>query len=146
MLFFSGISRHASEIAGEQIANLKRRASNVRAMMSMVDEAMAILGSPDRPIAELGKLLSEGWMLKRDLAASVSNGTIDDIYDKAIAAGALGGKLLGAGGGGFILLLVAPERQAQLRKALDRLIEVGFEVEGSGSRVMVYEPNGFGGA
>jgi len=114
--------------------------------MSMVDEAMAILASPDRPIAELGKLLSEGWMLKRDLAASVSNGTIDDIYDKAIAAGALGGKLLGAGGGGFILFLVAPDRQAQLRKALDRLIEVGFEVEGSGSRVVVYEPNGLGAA
>jgi len=146
MLFFSGISRHASEIAGEQIANLKRRASNVRAMMSMVDEAMAILASPDRPIAELGKLLNEGWMLKREMAASVSNGTIDDIYDKAIAAGALGGKLLGAGGGGFILFLVAPDRQAQLRKALDRLIEVGFEVEGSGSRVVVYEPNGLGAA
>ncbi|HXQ40413.1 MAG TPA: hypothetical protein VN821_04035, partial [Candidatus Udaeobacter sp.] len=69
MLFFSGISRHASEIAGEQIANLKRRASNVRAMMSMVDEAMAILGSPGRPIAELGELLNEGWMLKREMAA-----------------------------------------------------------------------------
>jgi len=144
MLFFSGISRHASEIAGEQIANLKRRASNVRAMMSMVDEAMAILGSPDRPIAELGKLLNEGWMLKRDLAAGVSNGTIDDIHDKAIAAGALGGKLLGAGGGGFILFLVAPERQEAVRKALHRLIEVGFEMEGSGSRVMVYEPKGLG--
>lgn len=144
MLFFSGISRHASEIAGEQIANLKRRASNVRAMMSMVDQAMAILASPDRPVAELGELLNEGWMLKRGLAAGVSNGTIDDIYDRAIAAGALGGKLLGAGGGGFILLLVGPDRRELVRKALDPLIEVDFEIEGSGSRVMVYEPNGLG--
>lgn len=145
MLFFSGISRHASEIAGEQIANLKRRAGNIRVMMSMVDEAVAILGSPDRPIAALGPLLNEGWMLKREMAAKVSNGTIDGIYQRALAAGALGGKLLGAGGGGFMLLLVAPERQPQVRKALDRLIEVGFEMEGAGSRVMVYEPNGLGG-
>lgn len=142
MLLFSGLSRYASEIAAEQIANLDRRTRQVSRMMSLVNEAVGILGEPNRDIREIGELLHETWMLKRELASSVSTSAVDEIYDTARAAGAIGGKLLGAGGGGFMLLFVEPAKQSAVRKALDRLIEVDFKMEGSGSRVVVYEPNG----
>src|SRR5262249_36911267 len=98
----------------------------------------------ERPLTQLGELLHEGWMLKRELAVNVSNSTIDDIYQRARDAGAVGGKLLGAGGGGFLLLVVEPELQEEVRRTLHQLIEVGFQIEGAGSRVVVYEPNGLG--
>ncbi len=142
MLLFSGLSRYASEIAAEQIANLNRHTRHVHRMMSLVNEAVTILGEPNRDIREIGELLHESWMLKRELAAGISTPAIDEIYETALAAGALGGKLLGAGGGGFVLLFVEPAKRPAVRQALSRLIEVDFEVEGSGSRIVVYEPNG----
>lgn len=142
MLIFSGLSRYASEIAAEQIANFDKRTRQVSRMVSLVNEAVGILGGPNRDIREIGELLHETWMLKKELAANVSTQTVDDIYQAARAAGATGGKLLGAGGGGFILLFVEPSNQRAVRKALERLIEVDFKIEGSGSRVVVYEPNG----
>jgi D-glycero-alpha-D-manno-heptose-7-phosphate kinase len=142
MLFFSGVSRYASEIAAEQIATLHRHARCIHRMVSLVNEAAATLGAPTRPITEIGELLHETWMLKRGLASNISNETIDDIYKAARAAGATGGKLLGAGGGGFILLFTEPAKQAAVRHALSRLVEVDFKIERSGSRLVVYEPNG----
>ncbi len=142
MLFFSGLSRYASEIAAEQIANLDKRTRQVSRMMSLVNEAIGIFGTPNRDLREIGELLHETRMLKRDLATNVSTPAVDEIYDTARAAGAIGGKLLGAGGGGFMLLFVEPTKQPAVRKALDRLINVDFKIEGSGSRVVVYEPNG----
>ena len=142
MLFFSGVSRYASEIAAEQISNLHRHARCLHRMMSLVNEAAASLGAPARPLTEIGELLHETWMLKRELASNISNETIDDIYKAAREAGAIGGKLLGAGGGGFVLLFAEPEKQPAVRKALSRLVEVDFKIERSGSRLVVYEPNG----
>ncbi len=142
MLLFSGLSRYASEIAAEQIANFDRHTRHVHRMMSLVNEATAILGGPNRNLRELGELLHESWMLKRELATSISTPAIDEIYETARATGAIGGKLLGAGGGGFVLLFVEPAKQPAVRQALSRLIEVDFKIEGSGSRVVVYEPNG----
>jgi D-glycero-alpha-D-manno-heptose-7-phosphate kinase len=142
MLLFSGLSRYGSEIAAEQIANFDRHTRHVHRMMSLVNEATAILGGPHRDISEIGELLHESWMLKRELATSISTPAIDEIYETARAAGAIGGKLLGAGGGGFVLLFVEPAKQLAVRVALNRLIEVDFKIEGSGSRVVVYEPNG----
>jgi D-glycero-alpha-D-manno-heptose-7-phosphate kinase len=142
MLLFSGLSRYASEIAAEQVANFDRHTRHVHRMMSLVNEATAILGGPNRDISEIGELLHESWMLKRELATSISTPAIDEIYETARAAGAIGGKLLGAGGGGFVLLFVEPAKQPVVRQALSRLIEVDFKIEGSGSRVVVYEPNG----
>ena len=107
-------------------------------MYQMVDEAVALLhGGGD--LAEFGELLDESWRLKRTLAENVSTGFIDDIYDTARKAGALGGKLLGAGGGGFLLLFVRPDDQARVREALGRLLCVPFRFESSGSHIAFYE-------
>jgi len=143
MLLFTGVSRYASEIAAEQIANFDRHTRHIHRMMSLVNEAVAILGAPGRDIREIGELLHESWMLKRELADNISTPEVEDIYKTARAAGAIGGKLLGAGGGGFVLFFVEPEKRRAVREALGQLIEVDFKMEGSGSRVVVYEPNGF---
>lgn len=138
MLFFTGISRTASVIAQRQLDAMPQRKRELRAMYQMVDEAMGLLhGGGD--LAEFGELLDESWRLKRALAENVSTGYIDDIYDTARKAGAVGGKLLGAGGGGFLLLLVRPDDQARVRAALDRFLRVPFHFESMGSHVVFYE-------
>jgi D-glycero-alpha-D-manno-heptose-7-phosphate kinase len=109
MLFFTGFSRFASDFAQDQIKNIGSRASQLRAMRSMVDTAVDILTDPKTPLRELGGLLDTGWRLKRELADSVSNSKIDEIYQAGRDAGAIGGKLLGAGGGGFMAFLVEPD-------------------------------------
>jgi D-glycero-alpha-D-manno-heptose-7-phosphate kinase len=142
MLFFTGISRHAPAVAAEQIANIGRRAVDIRAMVEMVDEAEAVLVNPARSLIEIGRLLHETWQLKRGLADCVSNSRVDAIYEAARAAGAVGGKLLGAGGGGFMAFLVEPERQHLVRAALKDLVEVNIDVDQAGSKIVVYEPDG----
>lgn len=143
MLFFTGLSRHASEIARSQIENMGRRAAQLRAMRAMVDEAQAILVNPAADIRLLGHMLNDGWMLKRELASNVSTGTIDEIYQAGCEAGAIGGKVLGAGGGGFVLFFVEPEHQPAVRERLKSLIEVTFDIDTSGSSVVLYNPDGF---
>ncbi|BAE49877.1 kinase [Paramagnetospirillum magneticum] len=142
ILFFTGFSRFAAVIAEKKIANLDRKTSHLRSMVDMVDEAKSILTNKERDLDEIGRLLHESWRLKRDLADDVSTPAIDEIYESALAAGALGGKLLGAGGGGFMLFYVAKEQQDSVRKALSRLIEVQFDIDYSGSKIVVYEPKG----
>ncbi|MFD2235119.1 kinase [Phaeospirillum tilakii] len=142
MLVFSGFSRFADQLAARQIANIDRREAQLHAMRAMVDEAAAILQDPARPLAEIGELLHQSWMLKRELADEVSSPEIDAIYRAAREAGAIGGKLLGAGGGGFMLFFVPPERQAAVRARLADLIHVGFDIDPAGSRIVVYEPDG----
>ena len=142
MLFFTGFSRFASEVAETKIANLKDRAKEITTMVEMVDEAQSILSDPKRPLTEIGTLLHESWLLKRSLADKVSNSDIDAIYEAGISAGAVGGKLLGAGGGGFILYYVEPENQAAVRQRLSKLIEVPFTIASTGSKIVVYEPDG----
>lgn len=142
ILCFSGLSRFASEIAAEQIKNFRDRSKELRTLHSMVDEAIEILQNPNEPLARFGELLHDGWMLKRSLAGSVSTPQIDDLYESARDAGAIGGKLIGAGGGGFLLFFVPPEKRAGLLERLKGLTTVDFKFEGGGSRVLVYEPNG----
>ncbi len=101
---------------------------------------------PSRPVAEIGRLLHQGWMMKRELAEGVTTSAINEIYEAARAAGAIGGKLLGAGGGGFMLLFAEPDRQAAIREALRGLVHVRFRLGAAGSRVVVYEPDGLGQA
>src|SRR5579863_9818902 len=98
-------------------------------MTHMVDEALDILNTPNRPLSELGELLHEGWMLKRELTDKVSNATIDEIYEAGRAAGAIGGKLLGAGGGGFMIFFVPPDRRFAVRERLSKLIHVSFNID-----------------
>ena len=108
----------------------------------MVDSAIEILRSSSTPIEEFGRLLHEAWEFKRRLSDKVTNSTVDDIYQAAREAGAIGGKLLGAGGGGFLLLFVPPERQAVVRERLRQLIHVPFRLGHGGSRIVLYQPDG----
>lgn len=142
MLFFTGISRIASDIASEKIANLRRYTPELNTLRAMVDEAAEIMGNDGRSIVELGQLMHESWQIKRSLAQSVTNHKINELYDAARKAGAVGGKLLGAGGGGFMLIIAEPERQAAIRAQLKNLIEVDFTIGSPGSKIVTYEPSG----
>ena len=142
MLCFTGFSRIASEIAKSKIENFKSRGSELNRMTEMVDEAIQILQDTKTPIEEVGRLLHQSWLCKRNLSDKVSTPEIDHLYEEAMRAGAIGGKILGAGGGGFLLLFVRPELQSNVRERLKHLIHVPFEFENSGSRVVLYQPDG----
>jgi D-glycero-alpha-D-manno-heptose-7-phosphate kinase len=142
MLCFTGFSRIASEVAQSQIANMGKRETELTLMREMVEEAVKILHSSTRSIDEFGDLLHQGWTLKKQLSDKVSTPDIDQIYQTARDAGAIGGKILGAGGGGFLLLFVKPENQPKVKEALKHLVHVPFAFDDSGSRVMLYQPNG----
>ena len=144
LMVFTGLSRIASEVAGAKIANLDKKKRHVKTMTGMVDEALTVLNAPNRPLNEIGELLHEAWMLKRELTDKVSNPMIDEIYETGRHAGAIGGKLLGAGGGGFMVFFVPPEKRHVVRDALSKLIHVSFAIDTGGSRIMLYEPDGFG--
>lgn len=141
MLFYTGISRYATEVAGDKIHNLKKRKDELFRMMELVDEAYAILIADKTDFTKFGKLLNETWQLKRKLSDKVTNTEIDEIYKLAIENGAIGGKLLGAGGGGFILFYVEPENQSRLRVVLKNLLHVPFSFDFSGSEIIVYKPD-----
>jgi D-glycero-alpha-D-manno-heptose-7-phosphate kinase len=140
MLFFTGFSRTASEVAGEQITQTPNKRQELTEIYGMVDEAINILNG-DNDLLKFGKLLHESWQLKRSLTDKISTPDIDNVYETAIRAGATGGKLLGAGGGGFILLFVKPELQPKVREALSGLLHVPFRFENSGSQIIFYDPD-----
>ena len=138
MLFFTGFSRTASEIAREQIKKTPKKEKELKRMTEMVDEAIDILNENDSYLTDFGKLLHENWMIKRKLTNKITTNAIDKIYEDAINAGALGGKLLGAGGGGFILFFVEPEKQRDVMKKMENLLYVPFRFENLGSQIIYY--------
>ena len=138
MLFFTGFSRTASNIAKEQIRKTPDRKKELTRMTEMVDEAIGILNENDTDLTDFGKLLHENWMIKRNLTDKITNNAIDKIYHDALNAGAIGGKLLGAGGGGFILFFVEPEKQEKVKKKLNNLLYVPFKFEKLGSQIVYY--------
>ena len=140
VLFFTGFSRTASEVAQEQLRVTPQKQEELQMMLGLVDEAEAIVASPTRSLDDFGRLLHESWQIKRSLTNKISNSNIDSIYDAGLSAGALGGKLLGAGGGGFMLFFVPPERRNALRERLKNLLCVPFSFSNRGSHVVVYEP------
>jgi len=140
VLYFTGFTRTASEIAQEQVRLTPRRKQELDAMLQLVDEAETIITSPRRSLDDFGRLLHQGWKIKRSLTQKITNAQIDEIYAAGLSAGALGGKLLGAGGGGFMLFFVPPERQAAVRERLKKLLCVPFTFSKRGSQVVVYEP------
>jgi D-glycero-alpha-D-manno-heptose-7-phosphate kinase len=142
MLCFTGFARYAPEVAQSKIDNMGSREKELHRMKEMVDEAIAILQNAHHSLREFGELLHESWNYKRSLSSKVSTPEIDEIYEAAMGAGATGGKILGAGGGGFLLLFVKPELQARVKERLKHLVHVPFGFETSGSRVIVYQPNG----
>ena len=140
MLFFTGFSRTASEIAAEQIMNAHAKEKELKAMHGMVDEAIKILNNGESDLRDFGKLLHESWTLKRGLSSKITNGNIDEIYEAARAGGALGGKLLGAGGGGFMLIFAEPAAQPIIREKLKKLLCVPFQFESLGNQIIYYAP------
>ena len=139
-LYFTGFSRTASEVAKEQVRVTPQRKHELEKMLQMVDEAEAIVANPNRSLDEFGRLLHETWQVKRTLTKNITNSNLDEIYEAGRSAGALGGKLLGAGGGGFMLFFVPPERRQALRTRLKNLLCVPFSFSNRGSHVVVYEP------
>jgi len=138
MFFFTGFSRTASEIASEQIQNTSSKTVELRTMMEMAEEGVNILNNSREEIESFGKLLNESWKLKKSLSSRITTNTIDEIYATAIKAGAIGGKLCGAGGGGFMLLFVPPRKQRMVKKALKELLYVPIRFETLGSQITVY--------
>ena len=139
MLFFTGFSRVSAEIADAQMKATRNKTAELREMLELVEEGERILTNKC-DIREFGRLLDHTWRLKRGLTAKISSNSIDDIYQTALNAGALGGKLMGAGGGGFILIFAEPERQAAIRNALDGLLYVPFLFEDGGTQILYYVP------
>jgi len=139
-LYFTGFSRTASEIAREQIKVTPQKTKELHTMRQLVDEAEAIITNPLRSLDEFGRLLHESWRIKRTLTQKISSTSIDEVYEAGLSAGALGGKLLGAGGGGFMLFFVPPEKRQALRARLRGLLCVPFAFSSRGSHVAVYEP------
>ena len=139
MLIFTGFSRFASDIAAEQIKNTCERKKELNAMKQMVDHAVEILNG-GRDIAEFGKLLNESWQIKKCLSSKISSRELDDLYENALKHGAIGGKLLGAGGGGFMLLFVRPECREKLSDSLKEYLEVKFSFDNEGSQIIYYNP------
>lgn len=142
MLFFTGFSRTASEIAGGIISNMKRKKKELKTIHQMVYEAVKILNG-NHDLKEFGKLLHENWKIKRELTDKISNPVIDEIYEVARKNGAYGGKLLGAGGGGFVLLLTPPDIKAKIRGKLNNFLEVPFRFDNAGSQIVLYQPTDF---
>lgn len=140
MLFFTGFSRTASEIAGEQIKKTLDKKNELNRMRDIVDEAISILNGSDSDITDFGRLLHESWTIKRSLTDKISTAQIDKIYKTALDAGALGGKLLGAGGGGFILFFVETEFQPKVREKLKNLLYVPVKFENLGTQIIYYAP------
>jgi D-glycero-alpha-D-manno-heptose-7-phosphate kinase len=139
-LYFTGFSRTASEIAKEQLRLTPQRTQELNTMCELVDEAEAIITNPNRPLSEFGRLLNENWQIKRTLTGKISTPIVDEIYEAGLSAGAVGGKLLGAGGGGFMLFFVSPQRRQALRMRLRNLLCIPFSFSTGGSRVVLFEP------
>jgi D-glycero-alpha-D-manno-heptose-7-phosphate kinase len=139
MLFYTGIKRTASNIAESYVNHIDQRKRQLRVMKDLVEEGTTILNG-DRDIRGFGELLHEAWQSKRSMSTLVSNSQVDDMYERATSAGAIGGKITGAGGGGFLLLFVEPDKQDFIREKLNDLIYVPFEFEHSGSQIIFYGP------
>jgi D-glycero-alpha-D-manno-heptose-7-phosphate kinase len=140
LLFFTGFTRFSSEIQSSTKQTLEEKKAQLNEMLKLVDEAQDVLENPKRDLNDFGRLLDKTWRLKRQTGSQVSSGSIDELYEKGIQAGALGGKLLGAGGGGFLLFYVEQDKQDAVKEALKELMEVPFKFENSGTRVIHYSP------
>lgn len=143
LLFFTGFTRISADIQKKAKLTMPSRAAGLTEMLKLVDEAEAILTDRDCSLDEFGRLLDYTWKLKRGLSNAVSTDSIDGIYQKALEAGALGGKLLGAGGGGFLVFYVDPEHKQAVKDALSELLYVPFRFENGGTRIIHFSPESY---
>ena len=143
MMFFTGFTRFSSEIQKANKLDDESKTKQLKQMLTLVDEAESILTDQSKDLDDFGRLLDVTWKLKRQTGKSVSTSNIDNLYDKGIYAGALGGKLLGAGGGGFLVFYVTPEKQAAVKEAMEDLLYIPFKFEDSGTQVIYYGPEDY---
>ncbi len=139
MMFFTGFTRLSGEIHRSNVVDLSERNRYLKDMLGLVDEAEKILVNKNCDLDEFGRLLDYTWKLKRKTGSAISTENIDLLYEKGIKAGALGGKLLGAGGGGFLIFYVKPENREAVKEAMKDLLYIPFEFENGGTRVIHYD-------
>lgn len=143
MMFFTGFTRFSSDVQKANAAEKTDKKKQLGEMLQLVDEAESILTDNNKDLNEFGKLLDHTWKLKRQTGSAVSTNNIDSLYEKGIQAGALGGKLLGAGGGGFLVFYVEPEKQQQVKQAMENLMYIPFKFEDGGTQVIYYNPESY---
>ena len=141
MLFFTGFSRNAADIAQKQIEISSNKTKELDIMVELCNEAEKLLVSSENGFLEWGELLNEQWKIKKSMTNLITSSKIDDMYDEGIKSGALGGKLLGAGGGGFILFFVPPEKHKQLKENLKNFLHVPFKFDFTGSQIVYHSKN-----
>ena len=141
MLFFTGFTRFSSDMQRKN--HVADKTAQLKEMLALVDVAEGVLTDKWKDLAEFGRLLDTTWKLKRGTGSQVSTGSIDALYDRGMKAGALGGKLLGAGGGGFLVFYVEPDAQASVLKAMDGLLHIPFRFENDGAAVAYYAPEDY---
>lgn len=141
MMFFTGFTRFSSDIQKiNNVSGTENKKKNLKQMYTLVNDAEKILVDKNNNLDDFGYLLNTTWMLKKKNGSSISTGKIDDLYNKGISAGALGGKLLGAGGGEFLLFYVPIEKQNAVKEALDDLMYIPFKFENNGTQIIYYSP------
>ena len=143
MMFFTGFTRFSSDVQKANAMSKNDKIVQLREMHALVDEAEIVLTDKKTDLNEFGRLLDHTWRLKRQTGAAVSTDSIDGLYEKGIKAGALGGKLLGAGGGGFLVFYVEPDKQEAVRNAMSGLMHIPFEFENAGTSVIYYTPESY---
>lgn len=141
MMFFTGFTRFSSDVQkANKVSATEEKRSRLKKMYELVDKAEEVLTNKDRDLDDFGRLLDATWKLKKGTGSSISTGSIDELYEKGMTAGALGGKLLGAGGGGFLVFYVQPEKQEFVKEAMRDLMYIPFRFEDGGTRVIHYSP------
>lgn len=144
MMFFTGFTRFSSDVQKvNNVSGSEEKRERLKKMYELVDEAEAVLTNKDRDLDDFGRMLDTTWRLKKGTGGSISTGSIDELYEKGMDAGALGGKLLGAGGGGFLVFYVQPEKQEMVREAMKDFMYIPFKFEDDGTRVIHYSPEEF---
>ena len=143
MMFFTGFTRFSSDVQKANALDKKDKVKQLQEMYSLVSEAQSVLTDGNRDLNDFGKLLDVTWKLKRSTGSAVTTSSIDVLYDKGIKAGALGGKLLGAGGGGFLVFYVPKKKQPSVREAMKDLLYIPFEFENGGTRVIYFAPEDY---
>lgn len=143
MMFFTGFTRFSSDVQRTNAAGKRDKTVQLKEMLALVDDAEHVLTSKNADLDDFGRMLDHTWKLKRQTGSAVSTNSIDALYEKGISAGALGGKLLGAGGGGFLVFYVQPEHQEAVRQAMKNLMYIPFRFEEGGTRVIHYTPETF---
>lgn len=143
VMFFTGFTRFSSEMQKANAMGYKEKVKQLQEMYKLVDEAQRVLENKHSDLDDFGRLLDTTWRLKRQIGGAITTNSIDALYEKGIAAGALGGKLLGAGGGGFLVFYVQPEKKEAVMQAMSDLLYVPFRFEDGGTRVIHYSPEMF---